>query len=182
MVNTATPSNRKKRDSLLSFAKGSNLILIGFMGSGKSSVARILAKESGHLWVDTDSLLELREGMSVAQIFEQHKEEGFRALERELASQMRHSLQETIISTGGGMPLFCDLSSLGKLFFLDLPFEAILERLSKEERAKRPLLNDLSKAKALFDQRRSSYLHLANHTLQADQSPLKVAQEILSLL
>lgn len=165
----------------MSYAR-ENILLIGFMGSGKSSVARELERQSGRLFVDTDSLIELRAGMSVAEIFERYGEGAFREQEARLAGQLKHSLQGAIIATGGGMPLFCDLSSLGKIFFLNLPFEAILARLSPSERAKRPLFNDPDKARALFESRRDSYLKLAHHIIDAQRPPSQIALEILSHL
>src|SRR4051812_50229996 len=79
-----------------------NIALIGFMGTGKSSVGRHLATHLHFRFVDTDELIEARAGRSVADIFVQAGEEVFRGIERQVVSELAKS-RKTIISTGGGV-------------------------------------------------------------------------------
>ena len=90
----------------------SNLALIGFMGTGKSCVGRMLATQLRFDFVDTDQLIEARAGRTIAMIFEQAGEEVFRSIERQVVSELSH-LQRTVIATGGGLAANADnLASL----------------------------------------------------------------------
>lgn len=79
-----------------------NIALIGFMGTGKSSVARLLADQLHYSFLDTDELIESRTGKSVAVIFAEDGEAAFRQLEREVVAELS-SRNRCIISTGGGL-------------------------------------------------------------------------------
>ena len=79
-----------------------NIALIGFMGTGKSSVGRLLAAHLRFRFVDTDELIESRAGRSIADIFAQAGEEVFRGIERQVVSELAKS-NRTVISTGGGL-------------------------------------------------------------------------------
>jgi len=81
-----------------------NIALIGFMGSGKSTVGRMLADQLHFGLIDTDHEIELRTRKSVAQIFEQSGETAFRTLEHELVKELANRTR-TVISTGGGLPI-----------------------------------------------------------------------------
>jgi shikimate kinase len=81
-----------------------NLVLTGFMGTGKSSVGRQAAAHLRFQFVDTDALIEARAGRSIAEIFAQQGEAGFREQERQVVASLRQ-LKETVISTGGGLIL-----------------------------------------------------------------------------
>lgn len=74
------------------------------MGSGKTTIGRMLAEQLGYALLDTDQEIEKRVGKSIAQIFEQNGESGFRQLEHELVCELA-SLKHTVISTGGGLPV-----------------------------------------------------------------------------
>jgi shikimate kinase len=79
-----------------------NLVLTGFMGTGKSSVGRQAAAHLRFKFVDTDALIEARAGKSIAEIFAQEGEAGFREQERQMVANLRQ-LRKTVISTGGGL-------------------------------------------------------------------------------
>lgn len=81
-----------------------NLTLIGFMGTGKSSVGRLVAEQLHFDFVDTDHVIEERAGRTIAQIFADHGEPAFRDLEHRLVLELAHR-QKTVIATGGGLPL-----------------------------------------------------------------------------
>ena len=79
-----------------------NIVLVGFMGAGKTTIGKLLAKSMGFSFIDTDEEIEKEEGMSIAQIFEKKGEEYFRELESDFITNFRQS--KCIIATGGGMP------------------------------------------------------------------------------
>jgi len=157
-----------------------NIVLIGFMGSGKSSVGRHLAKRSGRYFLDADALIESAQAKAIPAIFKEHGEEYFRELEKESARWMAECVKGSIISTGGGMPLVVDrLHDIGKVVYLKLPFEKILERISPEERDRRPLFQDIEKAKKLFELRQKIYEEQAQITVNADRPIKTIVDEIL---
>ncbi len=120
-----------------------NLVLIGFMGSGKSTVGRELHHRLGYPLVDMDHVIEQRAGKSIAEIFASEGEEKFREMETALLEELFDpSAPRRIISTGGGVvgrkrnrEL---LRSLGYVVWLQAPMEVILQRTSKNR--DRPLL------------------------------------------
>jgi shikimate kinase len=120
--------------------RGEAIVLIGFMGTGKSSVGRALAQLTGFRRYDTDQMIAERFGMPVAQIFAAHGEPAFRDAEAEALAQLPAS--GAIIVTGGGAVLRAGhvekIRRLGVVAQLTANFETLLERLSR--RATRPLL------------------------------------------
>jgi len=162
-----------------------NIVLIGFMGVGKGSVAREIIKISDYMAVDTDDLIESMENKKIKKIFEDEGEKYFRKLEKKVALWLEDSVKNTIISTGGGFYKVENLKNIGKIVLLDSPFEKILERIknhpnAKKKLAKRPLLQDLKKAKELYDIRRPEYLSVADIVIDVSEKNLqKIAKEIL---
>lgn len=120
--------------------RGEAIVLIGFMGTGKSSVGRALAQATGLRRYDTDQMIAQRFGMPIAQIFEQHGETAFRDAEAEALAQLPSSA--AIIVTGGGAVLrpghVEKIRRLGVVTQLTADFETLMKRLSR--RATRPLL------------------------------------------
>jgi len=144
-----------------------NVILIGFMGVGKGSVAREVIKNSSYMAIDTDDLIESMENRKIKSIFEDEGEEYFRKLEKNVAKWLESSVKNTLISTGGGFYKQTNLKNIGIIVLLDSPFDAIIKRIKAHPNAakklkKRPLLADLKKAKKLYDERRPEYLKLAD--------------------
>lgn len=159
------------------------IFLIGFMGSGKSSVGRALAQDLGSYFLDTDALIETDVGASVLEIFAHQGEAYFRDKERETAAWIERACSEAVIATGGGLPLAVpNLGHNGRVIFLDLSFEAVLSRMNEEERSKRPLFADPLKAEALFDARHKVYQRLAHHTVNVNQPIDKIIKEIKEFL
>ena len=76
--------------------------------------------------LDTDHIIEQNMGKSVSEIFESVGEEGFRRIESQLILWLSANVKNAIIATGGGMPIYNDISYLGKVFWLDVSFESIL--------------------------------------------------------
>ncbi len=158
-----------------------NIVLIGFMGSGKSTVGRLVAKRSSRYFLDTDTLIELQEGMSVTSIFEERGESFFRNLEYRCAQWLAACVSGAVVSTGGGMPSVAaaELKRIGTIVYLKLPFEKILERLSTQERVLRPLFFDKESAEALYMEREKIYASQADITIDASASIDRLADEIL---
>ncbi len=99
-----------------------NIVLIGMMGSGKTTVGRLLAQRLGRELADTDALIEQWQGRSIPDIFSQDGEEGFRALELELCRELS-GRQGLVIACGGGLPMqegaIAALKENGLVFWLD---------------------------------------------------------------
>ena len=122
------------------------IFLIGYMGAGKTTLGRALARELGVEFIDLDSYIENRLCKSVSQIFAEKGEEGFRDIERRMLHEAGE-FENVIISTGGGTPCFFDnidyMNAQGVTVFLDVPVERLFIRLSIA-RKKRPLIMNKS--------------------------------------
>ncbi len=155
------------------------------MGVGKGSVAREMVKHSEYIAIDTDDVIESMENRKIKSIFEDEGEDYFREVEKKIAKWLQNSVKSTLISTGGGFYKQKNLHKIGKVIFLDSPFEEILKRIKEHPNAqkklqKRPLLNDLQKAKELYEQRRPEYLKAADIVIDVtNKTPLECALEIL---
>jgi shikimate kinase len=117
-----------------------NLVLVGFMGSGKSSVGRILSSLTGFALVDTDTLVAQEAGQSIPAIFKQHGEEYFRALETKVLQSLVGRIG-LIIATGGGVITVEAnrklLAQIGPVVWLDASTDQLFQRVKN---SKRPLL------------------------------------------
>jgi len=166
-------------------SKNKNIILIGFMGVGKGSVAREIVKHSQYIAIDTDDIIESMENKKIKNIFAEDGEKYFRTLEKNIAKWLEHNVKNSLISTGGGFYKQANLKKIGIIVLLDSPFDAIISRIKKHPNAakklkKRPLLSDLKKAKALYNERRPEYLKLADIVVDVtDKSAEMCALELL---
>ena len=155
------------------------------MGVGKGSIAREIVKQSDYIAIDTDDLIESMENKTIKKVFEQSGEEHFRNLEKKLASWLESSVNNTLISTGGGFYKQKNIKKIGTIVLLDSPFDKIIDRIKAHPNAvkklkKRPLLSDLKKAKELYEQRRLEYLALADVIIDVtDKTALSCAKELL---
>ena len=142
MVPTAVQGGRGLKEGIRSML----LFLIGYMGCGKSSIGRPLAKRLGLKFVDMDAEIERRCGVSVQQFFADRGEEAFRRLERELLRELT-SAEDTVVATGGGVPCFFDnmelMNGAGVTVYFKLAPEKLAARL-EHGKAKRPLLRGKS--------------------------------------
>lgn len=142
MVPTAVQGGRGLKEGIRSML----LFLIGYMGCGKSSIGRPLAKRLGLKFVDMDAEIERRCGVSVQQFFADRGEEAFRRLERELLRELI-SAEDTVVATGGGVPCFFDnmelMNGAGVTVYFKLAPEKLAARL-EHGKAKRPLLRGKS--------------------------------------
>lgn len=124
------------------------LFLIGYMGCGKSTIARQLARRTGMKYIDTDSEVEQREGASIVDIFRYNDEEYFRRAERAVLESIVDNGEDVIVATGGGLPVWGDnmeyMNRMGGTVYLRRSAEQIASRLSPYGRMKRPKLRGLS--------------------------------------
>lgn len=144
-----------------------NIVLIGFMGVGKGSVARALVARSGIVAVDTDDLIESMENRRVKAIFEEEGEAYFRGLEQKVADWLAGNVANTLISTGGGFYKVKHLKKIGTIVLLHADFDTIYRRIITHPNAdkklkKRPLFNNEKSARELYDSREKSYRALAD--------------------
>ncbi len=155
-----------------------NILLIGFMGVGKGTIARAYAKAYGVYNIDTDDLIESKENKEVKKIFERYGEERFRALEQETANWIEHNVKGTLISCGGGFYKVNNLKNLGTVVLLDASFEWIYNRLktaknSKAKLAKRPLFQKEKEAKRLYNERAEIYRQVADVVINVEKLTTK---------
>jgi len=149
------------------------------MGSGKSTVGRKLAKELKTYFIDTDVLIESFENRTISEIFDKEGENSFRKLEKECFEWIKNHVTSTIISVGGGLPVFVpEIKEAGFVIYLKVEFEEILKRMDNNEIKKRPLFRDKKKAYELFLKRDKIYEKLAdiiieNKNLNATVSKIK---------
>lgn len=156
-----------------------NIVLIGFMGSGKTTVGREIALLGGRFLLDTDQLIEQNMGKSIVEIFESVGESGFRRVESQLISWIAHNVKNAVIATGGGMPIYNDISYLGKIFWLDVDFAHIMQRLNTQEISKRPLCSDTQEMKRLYDERKRIYEKCSQYIVGGSVLASEIAREIV---
>lgn len=165
--------------------KKKNIILIGFMGVGKGTVARALVKKTNMFAIDTDDLIESMENRKIKKIFEVEGEPYFRDLEKKTALWLEDSVKNTIISTGGGFYKQKNLNKIGRVVYLKSSFQGILDRINSAPNAvnklkKRPLLQDIEKAVELYNSRVSDYEKVADVVVDVEKKDTKdIVKEIL---
>ena len=159
-----------------------NIVLCGFMGSGKTVVGKELAKILGVKFVDTDELIEEEQGVAIKAIFATHGEDYFRDLEYEMCKKVAE-MNGVVVSTGGGAMTFkrnVDAIKEGsKVVFLDASFDVICDRIG--DSTTRPLFQDKEKAKKLYDERKDKYLSAADYVINGDMGARKTAMQIAEI-
>ena len=150
-----------------------NIILIGYMGSGKSTVGRKAAKALGFEFLDTDALIEETEGMTISSLFEAKGEAYFREKETDIILGLLEKLPGKIIATGGGLPMKEEnralLKQLGTVIYLKAEPDTLVQRLSGDK--SRPLLQsgDLrQKIESMLEIRNPVYEQVADVIFQTD--------------
>ena len=162
-----------------------NIILTGFMGTGKSTVGQLVAAELGREFVDMDTLIEMREGRPIPQIFTEAGEPYFRQLEAALCAELA-ARQGLVIATGGGALLpernLRVLDRTGLVICLDCAPEVLWQRIGGSEN--RPMLAEaddsrFSRLAALLEQRAPTYARIAYHLDVTRLSAQQVARRVV---
>lgn len=154
-----------------------NLVITGMMGSGKSSVAPLVAQSLNRTLIDTDREIEKKFAKTIEQIFEEEGEAVFRKEEAQLCAELSER-DDLVIATGGGFLVpFSSLALMQKhsVFCLDASLPRLIERAG--ESGQRPLLGKISR---LFAERQSSYQQIFHHVDTNHQSVAQVAEEIVT--
>jgi shikimate kinase len=189
---TATKSAAATAEIVALPASLKRIVLMGFMGSGKTTVGRLLAESLGWNFLDLDRHLETRASASVPELFERLGESGFRRLE---SSALANALcrTQTVLALGGGTPeeltnrLLLEQTPGTLVIFLDAPFPTLFDRCMLQSFASpahiRPVLASPAQAEARFAQRLPIYRRLARHTLSTcELAPADAAHAIVALL
>jgi shikimate kinase len=161
--------------------------LAGFMGSGKTTVARILADRLGWDFIDLDAEIEAVEHTTISQLFETRGELEFRRLETETLRNVMRRIERgmpSVIALGGGSFVQPHNARLleghGISIWLDCSFETITERMRETEAAARPLARDPNAFRQLFEERRAAY-SCATYRVDADCDVEHAVEQILAL-
>ena len=164
-----------------------NIFIVGPMGSGKSTVGKIISDELFLNFFDTDEEIENRTGASIDWIFDLEGEEGFRKRESGVLEEMVQK-NSVVLSTGGGIILSENnrelLSSRGTVFYLATPISVQIERTAKDK--DRPLLKNGDPGQILqelHEKRKNLYKSVSDHIVETeDKSSQEVASEIINLV
>jgi len=162
-----------------------NIVLVGFMGTGKTTVGTALVRKLGLAFVDMDHLIEQRQGKPISRIFAEQGEPFFRALERQLVAELA-GRTGLVIGTGGGIVLNAEnvsyFSRTGLVVCLMATPEAILKRLEND--TQRPLLaggDKMQKITGLLDKRRPLYEAIPHRIDTSELTVEQVADRIITL-
>ena len=154
-------------------------VLLGFMGAGKSTIARNLAPD----FVDMDTLIEERLGMSIARFFEEKGEAAFRQVEEEVLADLLKT--DKVISTGGGIVISPRNRDLLKQnpenIYLKADFETLYQRISADKDNQRPLFlnNGKEDLAEIFKERQAWYEEVASRVLDVTKlSPEEIIEEL----
>lgn len=171
---------------ILKLVRTPGIYLLGFMGSGKSTIGRKLADRLGWDFYDLDDDVEQQAGKTIAEIFDSEGEEEFRRMEREALEQRIHLVQAghaMVLALGGGACVspacLQRLTNNGVTVFLDCDFETLSARVAQF--AHRPLARNPERFRQLFDERRPVYLQAEYRIETGDCSEEDVMEAILRL-
>ncbi len=163
-----------------------NIVLTGFMGTGKTTVGKLLAAQLNREFVDTDDLIQVREGMAIPDIFLKYGETVFRKMESEVAKELGKR-ERLVISTGGRLMLdpanVEALSREGRVFCLIATPQEILSRIENDDEHIRPLLegpNPDERIVELLKERQKGY-HRFQKIITNDKTPEEVTADLLDI-
>jgi shikimate kinase len=182
-ANSALETRNSKFETQTAMRQIQNIALIGFMGTGKSSVGQLVAAHLHFTFLDTDHVIEARAGKSISDIFAQQGEPAFRELEKKIVGELM-TRRKTVISTGGGLPANPDNLASLKTHSLVVCLWASPEKIWERVRSQthRPLLKEsdpLAKIRSLLEER-APYYRQADVLLNTELRSLKdVAQQVI---
>jgi shikimate kinase len=161
-----------------------SIVLIGFMGSGKTTLGKWIAENQGYIFVDTDELIETEEGRTINEIFATDGEEYFRNLETQVIGRLADDDRKLVISVGGGLPVREENRKLmrraGRVVYLNTGVDELERRLKGD--TTRPLLagSDLrKKITDLMEKRERLYLDAADVVVDTEN---RTFEEIYHLI
>jgi shikimate kinase len=169
------------------------VILVGFMGAGKSSVGRVLAEQLGWTFEDLDERIELRERHKVPEIFQDSGESGFRQAEhaalRELLRELRTGAERVVALGGGafvqeGNAMLVEAGG-NPVVFLDAGVEELWRRCrqqAEQQRIERPLLGSLERFAELYEARRRHYMKASFRQETGGKTVREIAAEVIQVL
>jgi shikimate kinase len=168
------------------------IILCGYMASGKTTTARLLAKTSGLPYIDLDEVIEQNTGKTISQLFERGGEIKFRKLEHDTLTAIVNGAESFVLSLGGGTPVYANnhlalLRDDVESVYLKAGIGELVKRI-RSQAGQRPLIDALKDeeleefvAQHLFE--RSYYYHQAKHVVATDgKSPEEIVNEIMKLI
>jgi shikimate kinase len=166
-----------------------NIVLIGLMGSGKTSVGRILAGRLGRPFVDTDDLIVQEAGMAIPAIFAREGEEGFRQRERQVIAAVA-AKRNQVVATGGGAVMDAGnrlrLRQTGLVIWLQAPVAELYRRASRDGVESRPLLagaDPLQQLRDLAERRAPAYADAAHRSVETEGlAPEQVADRVTEIM
>lgn len=165
--------------------------LVGYMGSGKSHISKILSEKLDFKLIDLDREISRRSKLTIPEIFEKKGEIHFRKLEREILEEILATQENIVLSLGGGTPVYYNnmeiINHNSKSFFLRTSINTLIERISKQKE-KRPLIANISDnalpefiAKHLFE--RNQFYSKAQFNIGTDsKEPEQIMNEIIEKL
>lgn len=164
-----------------------SIVLIGFMGTGKSTIAKVLSKRLNLKLIDTDKCIEENTEMTIPEIFERYGEKGFRDIEADIIKDLKDK-KEKIISCGGGVCLrdenIKNLKENHKVILLEAGAEVILNRIKDD--SNRPILKgktDIYSIEKIMNIRKPSYRNCADIIIDTDEKCVeRVVDEIIKRL
>jgi len=159
-----------------------HIFLTGFMGSGKTTVGKYLAKKLSVPFVDMDDALIQQFGMPIAEVFQTFGEPAFRKAETQFIANLTVK-EQFVVGTGGGVPVLEKnrwlMRQSGRIVYLDINVAETKKRMTDEDIRKRPLWKNEKDVMALFEQRKAAY---ADHDFRinvSDNSPEAIVKTIL---
>ena len=168
----------------LSGYRSKNIILTGFMGTGKSTIGQLVAAKLKREFIDMDTLIEQREGRTITQIFAESGEPYFRQLEANLCRELAQQVDLVIATGGGALVPKTNLRVMeegGLVICLDCEPDTLWQRIGQSEN--RPMLADqdeerFARLKALLEQRAPAYARIKHHLDVTHLSPKEAATKV----
>lgn len=163
------------------------IVLMGFMGAGKTTVGKLLAQELAVEFIDTDERIESEQGRKISDIFAEDGEKAFRDMETDLLKRLQNDKESCVLSIGGGMPVREEnrslLREIGTVVYLKTSKEEIIRRVSGD--TNRPLLQGGAledKVTSLMEAREGIYVGTSHYILETDGKKIyEVIEEILKI-
>ena len=162
-----------------------HIVLIGFMGAGKTTIGKKLARKADREFIDTDEMIETQTGEKISDIFAVNGEAYFRKLETGVLRQLIEKQENCVIAVGGGLPMQPDnhplLKQMGTVVYLQAETDTLVQRLKNDK--SRPKLqggNLRERIEALMNEREATYRKISNVSVVTDHRRYgEIVQEIM---